>query len=109
MSFVFAVSIAFSALNGRYIYNLTTFTDLLVNQSLCRKFAANETAQQLLRDNIMKATTCPCQEVIMKLDYTFRPVGFLQNDTQYDHRFSAYCYEEWFFNYQGMKQRCCFM
>ncbi|XP_052242167.1 mucin-like protein isoform X1 [Dreissena polymorpha] len=95
---------------GRWLYNVTTITASMWNETRCLQFVKenNRTLKSWITEQLVFALPCPCQEVLMLEDYTFtRKDEILPGiGTKFTH---TTCYESWFFSAYGIKQRCCYL
>ncbi|KAH3698613.1 hypothetical protein DPMN_086156 [Dreissena polymorpha] len=100
----------YPAFPGRWLYNVTTITASMWNETRCLQFVKenNRTLKSWITEQLVYALPCPCQEVLMLEDYTFtRKDEILPGiGTKFTH---TTCYESWFFSAYGIKQRCCYM
>ena len=100
-------------LNGRHIFNVSHGTEdqmeFLHTEEDCRKFYNNRTAWDCISNKSKKAYICPCQENFVKYDLSLHKVDI--NETLghgVDYPNKTACYQEWFYNFDGVKQTCCY-
>ena len=79
------------------------------NETYCIDWSLNATAKQLIHEKLDLADPCPCMEQLMQFEYSFREVPHWYLDpVKQQTRFKIVCYKQWFPNYNGVIQECCY-
>ena len=79
----------------------------MINETYCIDWSHNDTAKKLIDDALLLGDPCPCFEQIMKDDYMYQKYPHWFNDTTQT-RYKTTCYKQYFPNYNGVTQECCY-